>query len=212
MVSTSSSPRPLSASSLMLIRAGGCGLASQTRISTRVLSVSSHSRTGVICSIARDACIALVTSSETRSSVLSLKRVSPHSQTNCRACSRAQGTAPGSAPSSMKSCSGHSLSMPIPWYWGGRTGTGAPLLLGPCTDNALPCTVPVPPPAEQATPAATRGVYALVLPFIGNLPASPGWGGRASGLRGERLVCECDGEYRSLVRRAGQHLPDHRRK
>src|ERR1035441_10610926 len=137
-----------------------------------------HQRNGVMRSVARDACIALVTSSETRSSTLSLKRVSPHSHSNWRACSRAQGNAPGSAPSSMKSCSGHSLSMPVPWYWGGRTGTGAPLFPGLRTDNTLPGTVPVPPPAAQATPAATRGVYALVLPFIGNLPASPGWGGR----------------------------------
>ena len=75
-------PPAHSASPLTLIRAGGCGLASQTRIMTRVLSESSHSLNGVMGSVAREACIALVTSSETRSSMLSLKRVSPHSHIN----------------------------------------------------------------------------------------------------------------------------------
>ena len=59
---------------------------SQTRTRTCALSDSSHSRTGATNPVARDAFIALVTSSETTSSVLS-SAASPHSHSSCRACS-----------------------------------------------------------------------------------------------------------------------------
>jgi hypothetical protein len=58
---------------------GGCGLAPQTRTRTCALSDSSHSRTGTVCPVARDACTALVTSSDTTSSTLSVSAASPHS-------------------------------------------------------------------------------------------------------------------------------------
>src|ERR1039457_893904 len=93
-------------------RTGESGLASQTRTRTCALSDSSHRRTGAVCPVVRDACIALVISSDTTSSVLSVSAASPHSHSSCRACRRAHGTAPGSAPNSRKLWSGHWLVMP----------------------------------------------------------------------------------------------------
>jgi hypothetical protein len=74
---------------------------------------SNQSRTGKTNSEDYGAAIALVTSSETSSSVRSLRLVNPHSQSICRTCSRAHGTAPGSAPNSTASRSGHSLTIPM---------------------------------------------------------------------------------------------------
>jgi hypothetical protein len=62
----------------------------------------------VACVIARDACTPFVTSSDTTSSASSVRAARPpHSRSTCLACSRADGTAPSSAPSSRKLCSGH---------------------------------------------------------------------------------------------------------
>src|SRR6266487_2453441 len=88
-------PRPLSASSSTSAGGtGGCGKASQSRISTLSLSESSHSRTVVNWPKARDACTELVTSSETTSAHVSLSSPRPHSHVTSWACSRAHRTAP----------------------------------------------------------------------------------------------------------------------
>src|SRR5450755_2174655 len=164
-MATRSSPRPLSAYSSACVKAGGCGLASQTRISTCVLSVRSHSRTGGICGVALAAATALVVSSETTCSAWLLSGVSAHSQRICRVCRRAEGTAPGSAPSSRKSCTGHPAARFVPRSWPGGTGTGAPLRRGLRTGAAVPATVPVPPWAGRAQPSCD-GVLVLALPVM----------------------------------------------
>jgi len=104
--STSSRPRPFSASPWVLMRTGGSGLASQTSTAIRIRSESTHSRIAA-CAIARAAFTAFVTNSETTSSVLSARLARPHSWATYLACSRADGTAPSSAPSSRKVLTGH---------------------------------------------------------------------------------------------------------
>ena len=105
--STSISPRPCSASSpasvRTSVRTGGRGLASHTRIRICAESDSSHSRTAETRPASREALIAFVISSVTRSSALSPRFPIPHSHSTCLACRRAQGTALTRAPSSRKS-------------------------------------------------------------------------------------------------------------
>src|SRR5215470_6962133 len=104
--STSSKPRPPAVSPSGSARRGGCGLASPTRIRVREPSDSSHNRTGQTEPIARAAAIELVASSETTCSAASIRRDCCHSQSTCRVCSRAHGTAPGSAPNARSLRSG----------------------------------------------------------------------------------------------------------
>jgi hypothetical protein len=80
-------------------------------------------------------------------------------------CRRAEGTAPGSAPSSRKSCTGHPAAMSVPRSWAGGTGTGAPLSRGLRTGAAVPPAVPVPPWAGRAQPSC-GGVLVLALPVM----------------------------------------------
>ena len=105
--STSSRPRPCSASSVTPFRTGGCGLASHTRMRICVESDRSHSCTEETRVVSREALTAFVISSATRSSVVSPRCPTPHSHSTCLACSRAQGTALTRAPSSRKSRNGH---------------------------------------------------------------------------------------------------------
>src|SRR5260370_6350978 len=120
IASTSINPLPPSECPSGSTRRGGFGLASQIRIRICLLSDSSHSRTGKIESSDRDAASALVISSDTTSSVLSLSPNTPHSHSRCLVCSRAHERAVGSAPSASELRSGHSRA--VMWYWGG-TGT-----------------------------------------------------------------------------------------
>src|SRR6266568_7146485 len=170
---TRNRPRPLSASSPTSIKAGGWGLASQTSTTTFLLSDNSHRRTGSTCGMALAAASELVINSETTCSTGSVSGVSAHSQTIWRACRRAEGTAPGRAPNSRKSRTGHLPVMSVPRSWVGGTGTGAPLCPGLRANPgaADPETAPAPPWAVWAPPPRDRGAdLVLVLPVI-NVPS-----------------------------------------
>lgn len=91
MASTRTSPRPLSSVSAGRAARGGLGLALCTWITRCSRSESNTNRTGRWVPATRDAWIALVTSSETRSSAGSVKWARFHSRSTSLACSRAHG-------------------------------------------------------------------------------------------------------------------------
>lgn len=156
IASMRSSPRPCSESSAISNRLGGFELASHTRMRAFALSDSSHIRTIGGGVVDRDAWTALVKSSETNSSALSLSPVSPHSHRTCLACSRAQDTAPGNAPSSRQVCSGHRSGMLTTWRsW--QAGTGGGILLRKCERTVGPASAPSGSPTHRIAWTATDG-------------------------------------------------------
>lgn len=107
-VPTRNSPRPFSLSSAGIPSSGsggtgGFGSASHTSMSSPDCRADRRSQRDCGVSTGCAASTLLVTSSDTSSSASPVS-LSPHSQSTCRACSRAQGTEPVSGPSSRVLC------------------------------------------------------------------------------------------------------------
>jgi hypothetical protein len=165
MAPTRHRPRPLSSSAAASTGTGGCGSPSWTSISTRARSDASRSRTSRWAAVAWHAWIALVTSSETTSSVGSLSAPrSPFASTR-RAWCRAEGTALGSAGSSRWLCSGQAFCL-----GGCRPSPAVPPLAGRCGSAGGCARSPDAPahgrgisPVMPAAMAAGRARWPIVL-------------------------------------------------